>query len=268
MAILAHRGITAVARDNSYPAIEAVAKAAAAGIPLGVEIDIRKTLDTLVMNHDPHFEGEVLASSDLALLAGLYGEKDLITLGVALSLVTDVPAVNLEIKEPAAVYGTVEETRRHCELTGRPVDQFVLSSFVPWVVRTLKRLAPEFATGCLVHSHLAVSRNAGAEFVLERLASSDMRLDPVTKWILNLFDHTDADYLHAHWSHACPRLFAELERRNKLVSFWTVDNERLLFELALRPEVAHVVTNFPHLVFNELRPTTTHRKQRIAEPAI
>jgi hypothetical protein len=87
--------------------------------------------------------------------------------------------------------------------------------------------------------------------VLDRLAANDRRIDPATEWVLQVFDWTGADHLHAHWTHASPGLFDEIERRGKRVSFWTVNDLDLITALTARPQTANLVTDFPHLVFAE-----------------
>ncbi len=247
MAILAHRGLTAAGRGNSFLAIKSVAGAAGKGIPIGIELDVRASDDGHLVSHEPVDQSTVIATLDFSGSTPF----DHLTLRESLQWVTDLAVVNLELKDAGLAAVVTDEVRRHCRITGQSPDCFVLSSFLPATVRELSQVASEFTVGCLIDCYFPIYEGYPG-VVVRRLGSADMSVDPMTAWLLQIFDWTGADTLHAHWSHACPALFRELEARGKRASFWTVDHALLLTELALHPGVDHVITNHPEYIYRQL----------------
>jgi glycerophosphoryl diester phosphodiesterase len=148
--ILGHRGASARAQENT---LDAFALARDAGAD-GVELDVRRTLDgVLVVHHDPHVP-------DVGLLSGL--DFDALrtlapfvpTLEEALRA-CDGMLVNVEVKclpwEPDADHGGVvakaaADVIRACEA------RTVMSSFHIAAIDTVRNYAPEIETGFLVHA--------------------------------------------------------------------------------------------------------------------
>jgi len=120
--VVAHRGASAVAPENSLEAFEAA-------IELGadmVELDVRRSAGgALVISHDP------LPSPDLPTLAQV------------VELCAGRIALDVEVKEP----GLEEEVLRVAA-----GSDFVVTSFLPDVVTATKRLRPDLRVGLLLNS--------------------------------------------------------------------------------------------------------------------
>ena len=184
--VVAHRGASAAAPENTLVAFEA---ALAAGAD-AVELDVRLTADGVpVVMHD----AEVSASTDgsgfvhemtLEQIKRLdaSGSRGLAiqvpTLAEALQLVGDRGGVDMEIKnlpgEPA--FDSPRETVLEATLNVLEASSFrgpvLISSFNWLTIERCKQLAPEIPTGFLAiaaidaHAALVYTRGGGHDFVL------------------------------------------------------------------------------------------------------
>jgi glycerophosphoryl diester phosphodiesterase len=185
--VLAHRGASAEAPENT---VEAIHAAASAGADL-VELDVRLTADEVaVLLHDadvgPTTDGSglihlmTLAEVKRLDASGGRGERvEVPTLAEALSSVAEHEGmgVDLEIKnipgEPGFDSGeaTVEAALRALEEAGFP-GYVVISSFNWLTIERSKELAPDLPTGFLTvatidpMAALVYAGRAGHEFVL------------------------------------------------------------------------------------------------------
>ncbi len=152
MLVIAHRGASAAAIENSVAAFE-LADAMGAD---GVELDVRLAPDgRLLVKHDP-------LPGDVAVLDSLP------TLDDALVACGDM-LVNVEIKnsadEPghdpsgAVVAPTIETLRRH-----GAADRWIISSFDWETIQRCRRAAPDIATAYLVSeaTNETIERTAAA----------------------------------------------------------------------------------------------------------
>ena len=155
MLVLAHRGASADAPENTPAAFELADLHGADG----VELDVRRAVDgRLLAAHDP-------LPADPADLAAASPS----TLAEVLDACGDRMLVNVEIKnwrddpdhDPAMriVPPVLDELRRR----GRP-DRWLISSFSWEAIEACRAQAPEFATGwlCLVADDDAIARVAAA----------------------------------------------------------------------------------------------------------
>lgn len=138
MLVIAHRGASAAAEENTVRAFElAVAMGAD-----GIELDVRRAADgRLWVKHDPLPEDGNLPSH-------------IVNLDTALAACGDV-LVNVEIKNSPGEYGydaalavvepTIEVMRRH----GR-TDRWIFSSFDWETIQRCRELAPDIASAYLV----------------------------------------------------------------------------------------------------------------------
>jgi glycerophosphoryl diester phosphodiesterase len=161
MLVLAHRGASAAAAENTP---EAFALADRMGAD-GVELDVRRTADgRLVVAHDPL----PTTPDDLDGLG-------LATLGEVLDACGERMLVNVEIKNSktdpdydptmSMVEPVIEELRRR----GRgATDRWLISSFSWSTVAACREYAPEIATGCLTMASVD-------EPAIERLAAAGHR---------------------------------------------------------------------------------------------
>lgn len=255
MALLAHRGMTTFARDNSPEAVSAVAAANAMKAPLGIEVDIRRTVDgELLLVHDPVEGGLTVDQSFASELCDRLGDHAPMTLAAGLQMMSSLPLINLEIKEHGHTAEVVEHAIEHLERFSKPFSSIVISSICPEVVAEVKTVDERVLTGLVIDKSF---ENFDRFDATETLDALDLRQAPdyaaESAPILRMLDEVRADYLNPHWSDLCGELMVGVASRGKEFIPWTVNDERLVMELSLRPEVAHVITDFPHLVFPELK---------------
>jgi glycerophosphoryl diester phosphodiesterase len=233
MLVLAHRGASAAAPENTP---EAFALADRMGAD-GVELDVRCTASgRLLVTHDPLPE----SLDDLHALSPA-------TLAEVLDACGDRMLVNVEIKNSktdpdydptmAMVIPVIDELRRRGPgATGR----WLISSFSWSTVAACRAYAPEIATGCLTSA-------AVDEPTIERLAAAGHRA------------------LHP-WEAQLDEALIELCRRHGLaVNTWTCNDPTRLVELA-GLGVDGVCTDVPDVALRVLgrsdsvrEPTWPHR---------
>ena len=260
MTLLAHRGVTAQARDNSAGALAAVSHAACSGVPLGIEMDIRATADDLVLNHDPFEWGVPLFDVPMSDLRAQLLDECPITLSEGLSLLQNVPVIDIEIKEDDTAKQTIDHVIRHCEETGKPISSFLFVSFIPRAIAEVKQIDPRFKTGMLIEGNLTTSRPSPDRVCLTLDDEPDQMGIDIAETMWRVADHVNADFLSPHWT-ILNRLVLDLAtERNKHVLPWSVNHRHLLVALMERPEVMHVVTDFPGLMFPDLGQPLTYRK--------
>jgi glycerophosphoryl diester phosphodiesterase len=176
--VVAHRGASAIAPENSLEAFE---KAIELGADM-VEFDVRRSADgALVISHDP------------------LPPPDAPTLAQVVDRCVGRIALDIELKE----HGLEEEVLRIAA-----DGDFVVTSFLPEVVATTKRLRPNVRVGLLLHRE-AVS-------------------------------HPSADFVAPHIS-----LLDRVSGEGLVV--WTVNDAATLERLFADPRVAGVVTDDPGL---------------------
>ncbi len=158
MLVLAHRGASAAAPENTPEAFELADRLGADG----VELDVRRALDgRLLVAHDPLPESMV--ETDALGLA---------TLAEVLDACGDRMLVNVEIKNSKGDAGydptmsmiapIIDELRRRGP---QARQRWLISSFSWTTVATCRELAPDIATACLTSApvdHATVERLAAA----------------------------------------------------------------------------------------------------------
>ncbi|HWW53317.1 MAG TPA: glycerophosphodiester phosphodiesterase [Acidimicrobiales bacterium] len=139
--VLAHRGVTAAARENTIAAFAAAAAARADG----VELDVRATADgALVVVHDAGIAGlGAVAELDSGQLP-----RWIPTLAEALDACAGLALVNVEIKSDGAPPDLAE--RVASALVARAAGpELLVSSFDLSLLDAHRRFAPDIATGWL-----------------------------------------------------------------------------------------------------------------------
>ena len=201
--ILAHRGATAVARENT---LAAFAGAAALGAD-GVELDVRATADgVVVVVHDPVIEG----LGPVAELSASELPAWLPTLDQALDACAALALVNVEVKADWAAPRLAETVA--AVLGGRKGGPGLLvSSFDLSLLDAHRRAAPTIATGWLTLPGLAEPALAAA---VGTAAARGHRA------------------LHLHESTVTGDLVAAARQAELLVVAWTVNNPERAVELA------------------------------------
>jgi glycerophosphoryl diester phosphodiesterase len=218
--VFAHRGAKRVAPENTLPAFEAAFRLGADGI----ELDVQYTSDgKLVIFHDLNLEktsngsGRLSAHTfdELRLLdAGSHFSPDFAgtqipTLDEVLDLAKGKLLVNIELKSldiSGAKLGVdvVAVVRAH-----QMVDDVVISSFNPFVLRRSKQAGPDIEHALLL----------------------DLDTTGWTRWGLTL-RYSRADGVHPETRMVDAAYVAAARRRKMPVRVWTVDDEAEMRRLA------------------------------------
>lgn len=233
--IIAHRGASLEAPENTLAAFRAARARSADGVELDV---MRCASGEVVVFHDHDLERlagrpERIRALPLAALREVrIGGQPIPTLGEALEELGDDLLVNIELKSlggptalrddglTSAVAGLV---RRHA--LGRRV---LVSSFNPVYMLRFRALAPEIPTGLLFH----------------RKQARPLRDAWIARWLCPMA-------LHAEDALAAPERIEAWRRRGHLVAVWTVDRPERIAALA-RAGVDAIITNDPAGAFAAL----------------
>lgn len=229
--VIAHRGFSAVAPENT---LAAVRWAIAAGADM-VEVDVTVTADGhVICLHDDTLDrttdGRGPATAlPLAAIAGLdagswfgprFAGERVPTLDQVLALAKGRMLLNVEIKPEAVEHDAVAKVaaliRRHAML-----DQVVVSSFAPEALRRMKLTAPEVVTVSLLNDEL----HAG--------------LDP-----LEVVQEVGSRGLNLSSDEVTPELVERCHRHGLPVSVYTVNSKRQMRRL-VRMGVHAIFTDHP-----------------------
>lgn len=227
--VVAHRGASCRAPENTLAAFRAALECGADAI----ELDVQRTADGhLIVLHDPTLErttdgrGPVARHSlgDLKALdagrwfADAFAGERLPTLEEAVAVIGDRAGLFIEIKQgpvfdeaiEVAVAGVIRDAglAARCEV----------SSFDHFSVRRMKALAPEVPCGILYDARL---------------------IDPVGAARL-----AAAEAVHPGWTLIAPDLVEEAHQAGLAVAAWTVDEEGVIAHLA-GMGVDAIVTDLP-----------------------
>jgi glycerophosphoryl diester phosphodiesterase len=209
--IVAHRGVTGTAYENTIAAFEAAIRLRADL----VECDLRRTADgCYLIHHDPRVGRATIArctSSEVRKKGRALG-YEIPTLDELLEVISGRIGLDLELKEDGYEAATVNYLLKRTS-----PDQFVITSFHPGSIKTVKACFPNVRCGILLAK--PSSRN--------RLVAADER-----SRLLTAIRQLGADFVVAHWKYiqlgALPR-----EIDNGLpIWVWTV-NERSGLERCL-----------------------------------
>jgi glycerophosphoryl diester phosphodiesterase len=225
--VIAHRGATAHAPENSLAAFEA---AIVAGADM-VEFDVRLTADdVLVVHHDSSVHGVPVSRLTMAELRELH--EAVTTLTEALALCSGRIAVDVELK----VAGVERRVLDLLEWTLDPAS-VVVTSLLEEVIAEVKRLEPELVCGLLLGPG--------------RLGARAFRERPFY-WL----HRCGADFLLPHQllvpvrrrrAAARPGLVVNAEERGVPLVVWTVNRPERLTRYFAQPVFAGVITDAPEL---------------------
>jgi len=213
--VIAHRGASASAVENTASAFDAAAAAQADGVELDVQ---RCASGQIVVFHDDTLER--LAANPARIDATpwsvlrhieLRGGERVLTLDEALEVIPDSMLINVEIKAPDRLplpRGLVGATLRAIRDRGAR-ERGLVSSFHPAAVSATRRREPTIATGLLFHAHQALPL---------RRASLARMLRPYA--------------LHPDRSLVTPRTMRRWHRAGFAVHAWTIAAETPYTEVA------------------------------------
>jgi len=220
--VIAHRGASALATENSLMAFELA-------ISLGadmIEFDVRRTADgVLVVHHDQDWHGQPIADSCYQELNhALEAHSVPLRLEDVVRATAHRIRLDVELKEVGYEAAALDVLARHL-----PARDFLVTSFSPHSIDTVKRASGIVQTGLLVEAgdmrrnSAVVARDCGAEFVASSIDSASIVLSQA----------------------------AELDMP---VVVWTVNEQSQLAHFLNRISVAGVITDMPD-VAREIRDT-------------
>jgi glycerophosphoryl diester phosphodiesterase len=231
--VLAHRGLRTRGPENSLAGFQGVADAAAKGIPLGIEFDVRRTADdVLVTAHDDNIV--VASGSGHMVVADVWYEsmqRVLVeycppTLSDALKIVAkDVPLIDLDIKERGYTQAVVDACA--------DVDPTKLSfsSHIPEVIVEARKFAPFGARiGMSVDEYWHFGNDA----------------------LIDLLYRVDADFLFLNHTLVSQEIIDRLHALGKEVGSYTLNDKQQLQKF-IELGVDFPCTDKPEMAIKELQ---------------
>lgn len=231
--ILAHRGASAVAPENTLPAFMKALELGADGI----ELDVQATADgKLVVLHDFHLERTttgtgLLRKRTLAQLddvdAGIrfndaFAGTPIPTLEQVFELTAGRCIVNVEIKNKDWDGGLEARPLTRMIQRRRLHSQVIVSSFNPFALRKMRKLDPEITLGLLYMPKLPrpVGPRPSPVSMIRDLPFKQLFFHLFRAWSASL---VAPDALHPHFQSIDPALMAEARLRGQIVNAWTVN---------------------------------------------
>jgi glycerophosphoryl diester phosphodiesterase len=140
--IVAHRGASAQAPENTLKAFDLAIKLGAEV----VELDVWQTTDgVLVINHDPKIDGVRIDESTYSKIKSIPGGADIATLREALELISGRVQLYVEIKSHGYEKAVVDMVLEYFAL-----DKFAVISFRDEVIATVKQYNKNIYAGLLL----------------------------------------------------------------------------------------------------------------------
>lgn len=235
--ILAHRGASGHAPENTLPAFQ-LAKQMGAN---GFELDVHLSADGhLVVIHDETVDrttdGTGLVGSktikELKALNAAYGKNEYASASIpelaeVLELIrgTDL-VINIEIKTDVVQYSGIEELCLDCVKSMGLMDNIIFSSFNHYSLNKLRTLSKEAKIGVLYTDGLFRPWRYAKEL--------------------------GADFLHPYWPNLFfPNYISGANEAGIGINAWTVNNEKTM-QFCLKNNIG-IITNFPDVAVKESR---------------
>ena len=223
--IIAHRGASACARENT---LDAFKKAIDSGADM-IEFDVRRTKNNVfIAYHDEHIQGEMvkeLTYEAAEELAGRHGFS-IPTVEEVLENTSGEIKLLVELKEEGYEKDVLEVLLKHFK-----DDDLIIASFNAHSLKIIRDNYPKLKVGLILAED--VSRD-----VMQRVFKP-LRI----KRSMGI----EADYLILHWRLLGSGFFEKAKINNKPVFVWTVNDERLLLELLNDERISGIITDKPDL---------------------
>ena len=226
MLVIAHRGASQLAPENTVAAIQKAREVKADGI----EVDVRLTRDGVpVLFHDETLErlfGNRMPLSgcsmaDLSYIA--QGPQEIPTLEEAMEAAKNFAVINLELKNNSRWNGRL--VKAVSPIVKRyPPDTLLISSFNPMALARARRQLPKIRRGLIVGSG-----RMGIKSLL------------VWKKVLGLYS------VHLNRQLAIPKWIDPLKAQGLRIFIWTVDDPDDMKTL-VKVGVDGVITNVPDVI--------------------
>lgn len=230
--IIGHRGAKGLVPFENT--IESFQKAIEVGCD-GIEFDIRKTKDNMiVIHHDNHVDNHLISTLNYDDLLNLS-----LSIGYKIPLLEEVLLIfkgkiyfDIEFKE----YG-YEEYAINLILKHLSYQEFCIRSFNDRSVRTIKKLNKNIKSGLL----LGVGK-ARFGFI-----SRIFELFPLFRII-----YSKCDFLSPYYRLIILGFIKRMHILKKPVIAWTVNNEKVIKKL-IRKKIDGIITDYPNIVLNILK---------------
>jgi len=238
--VIAHRGLTTAARENTVAALRAAADLGADG----VEFDVRRAGDgTLVVHHDAEVSGLTIADATLPQVrnAGRAAGYEIPTLAEVLDAVAHRVRLDVELKEVGHEREALSLIRGACGY-----DDFAITSFHPSTIATLRAVDPRVHLGILIGTPDPAH---GLATHLGELVDARRRARRI-----------GADFLAPNWRFVASGAMRSVHLGGMAAWVWTVNDPRLLRTLTHDHRVEAIITDDPALaLYVRAEATTPHR---------
>jgi len=218
--IVAHRGASAYAKDNS---IESFTKAMDMGADM-IEFDVRRTGDgVLIVHHDATTGGRRIREMTYDEIR--HADGDVPTYEDVLKETRGRIKLDIELKEQG-----YESEAADLALTYMGPDDLVVTSFKNGCLKALKQSHPQIKLG------LILGRHQLPKALLSRICG-----ELPAKWA----GGAQADYLIIEHKLASAGVLKAAQRRGLTVMVWTVNEERDMQRFLSNDLVYGIITNYP-----------------------
>ncbi|NEO80819.1 glycerophosphodiester phosphodiesterase [Moorena sp. SIO4G3] len=225
--IIAHRGASNCAKENT---IEAYEKAIEFGADF-IEFDVRITKDgVLISHHDPMIANQAISQlsfAEINCIAGHQGFR-VPTVEEVLRLSRNRIKLAVELKEEG-----YEEKVMALVMEYIKIDDFVILSFNVSSLRWIKLNYPKVKTGLL----LSKKKN---NFLIILLRVFGI-------WVFHKLIRLTPDILALHWETLKFGLLKIAAKQGKPVFVWTVNDQKMIGELLNDNRVHGIITDKPDL---------------------
>jgi len=218
--IIAHRGASAEARENTLVAFE---RAIALGADM-VEFDVRRTRDRqLIVYHDPEIRRRPIRKLTFDEIRCV--DPDVPLLAEVLELCQNRIHLDVELKEMGYEPQVMELLLRYFN-----PDQFVVTSFHPFTLKRVKRRCPDVTTGFLfseVTADVCRSLRWGAKAVSDRIRKMKV------------------DFVAPDWQLLDAKILAQALGGDHPIWVWTVNDEVVMQSLLQDFRITGIITDRP-----------------------
>ncbi|MFW5713232.1 MAG: glycerophosphodiester phosphodiesterase [Brevefilum sp.] len=221
--IIAHRGASAQAPENTMSAFQLALDLQADGI----ELDVMLTADQqVVVIHDDTVDrttngtGQVadMTLEEIRQLDAGEGEK-IPTLSEVLDRFGGKCLINIELKNYTSIFNRLPVEVSNLLKSHNLVEDILVSSFNPFNLPRVRRRIPDISLGLITQPQQA------------------------KRWIWRFFEY---DALHPHFDDVDAIIVSALHARNREVNVWTVDDPEEINRV-VNLDVDGIITNDPKL---------------------
>lgn len=220
--MIAHRGASAYAKENTLVSFD---QAIALGADM-VEFDVRRTRDrVLIVHHDAELNQKPIRQLTYAQVQAI--DPDIPTVEAAIALCKGRVRLDVELKEAGYERQILELLLRFFS-----ADDFVVTSFHPFAINTVKRLYPNVKTGFLFgYGTVDFCRSfwLNARSVRHRIRE------------------IKADFIAPHWELLNHELLSQVVTGTMPIWVWTVNDVSVMAELLSDSRIEGIITDKPDL---------------------